>query len=405
METENEVIDIIKKKLENYEEEYVSGAWENFASKQKKKKRIILLKWGTGIAASLLLGWLTFHYIMLNNTINTPERKITTIEKNINIENEKSTAIINNNNTLDSAGRSLKTKSTSSDLKSFAETPVIISESKDGFNINNYVDSPDSNRNISDAAVLTESSGKITDTLKLAYETNKEEDSLKSNLAMYPEDFYSEDENKHDESVEKRKIRFGISLSPGVNFTETSSSLSFSGGLNTSFRLYRNFELSTGILLEQQSVKNYTKNPDVPSDKSRASLLNFDLPINVTWKFFSNRSKSYYISSGISSLAYLNENYENTTYTQEIREVFTMSGGQESIGYELVTVESNTRNTVPSFQTFDIAGRLNIILGLEQHLTNKIRLHVEPYLRIPVTEMAAENLKFTTSGITCKISF
>jgi hypothetical protein len=73
--------------------------------------------------------------------------------------------------------------------------------------------------------------------------------------------------------------------------------------------------------------------------------------------------------------------------------------------HELITKESTVEESAPSFQSFDLAGRLNLIVGMEQRLTPTLRLHVEPYLKIPLSGLASQNLKFTTSGINCKISF
>jgi hypothetical protein len=240
------------------------------------------------------------------------------------------------------------------------------------------------------------------DSLDIIAETNKTGDSTKNRFTDELASIHPE-----NELAAKRKIRFGVSLSPGVNSTQTASSIYFSGGISTSFILNRNFELSTGLQLEQQRVVNNTHpdNSAVPADKSSADLVNLDLPINITWRFFSGKSRSYYLSGGLSSLAYLSENYENTTYTQEIREITTVVGGQEIVRYELVNVESTTQNSISSFKTFDFAGRVNIMFGLQQHLSGNTFLHIEPYLKIPVSGIATENLKFTTSGITCKVSF
>ena len=425
METDKETFKLIKQALENYEEEYIPGSWENFVNKQKKRKKIILWKLGTGIAASFLFGGLAFYSLKLTNNDNpvSDERQITTNETHTHIPDRKDIKNPSDDNSSDLKNGLHATtgKKTSYILKFPEETNVTGVNSKPGKDIhkaNNDVISTKT-ANLTESLTflpaydisktfdkLKSPSEKIPDPLKISLQPDDEEDP-ENKFIPEPTDFYPGEENNKNELTAKRKIRFGINLSPGVNSTQTANALYFSGGISTSFVFYKNFELSTGLQVEHQSVVNgpHANNVGLLVDETRADLINLDLPINITWKFFSNSSKSYYISGGLSSLAYLSENYENTTYTQEIREFVIMEGGQETVSYDLVNVESTTQNSVSSFQSFDVAGRINIILGLEQHLSGKISLHIEPYLKIPISEMTTENLKFTTSGITCKISF
>jgi hypothetical protein len=82
-----------------------------------------------------------------------------------------------------------------------------------------------------------------------------------------------------------------------------------------------------------------------------------------------------------------------------------MNDGVPNVAYQLENVKSVEQETEAPLSTFDFAGRINIIFGFEQHLSSRVFLHLEPYIKIPVSELATQNLKFTTSGITCKISF
>ena len=63
-ETDREIIDLIKDTLESYEEQYILGSWENFIRRRKRRKKLILWFSGAGIAASLLIGWLGFRFIL-----------------------------------------------------------------------------------------------------------------------------------------------------------------------------------------------------------------------------------------------------------------------------------------------------------------------------------------------------
>jgi len=204
-----------------------------------------------------------------------------------------------------------------------------------------------------------------------------------------------------------QKIRFGVSFSPGVASTSTASSFNYSGGINADFDLSRIFRLSTGLQVEHQNVRNESSdNPAwIPSGEMQAELVNLDLPLNLTWKFLIRKSTCYYLSGGISSLIYLSEKYTSTSYTQKMVQTVEMSNGMSNVTYQLENVKTIEQEAEAPLSTVDFAGRINIIFGLEQHLSSRLFLHLEPYIKIPVSELATENLKYTISGITCKISF
>lgn len=412
METDKELTEFIKQTLDGYEEEYIPGAWENFVNKQKKRKRIIIWRLGSGIAATIMFGWLGFYFYHSSHEKNKAlnHKQIVNTEKpkaeKSPVSKEKGSTFAPKN--MSSVQNSELNKgilnSGSSNTRVFRNDNI----STDSVNVSEFysVSTFDDPRDTS--VMQTRPSVKVIDMQELATEADKMDDSIKNRFVAESVNIQLEEENNENEKATKRKIRFGINLSPGFNSTQTASALNFSGGINTNITIFNNLELSTGLQLEHQSVLNnptQKDNTDASADKSRANLVNLDLPINVTWKFYSNDSKSYYISGGVSSLAYLSEKYKNTSYTQELREIVTLEGGQEKITYELVNIESTTKKSVSSFHSFDLAGRVNIIFGLEQHLSEKLFLHVEPFIKIPISGLASENLKFTTSGITCKISF
>jgi hypothetical protein len=143
----------------------------------------------------------------------------------------------------------------------------------------------------------------------------------------------------------------------------------------------------------------------MPAEKTQAMLVDIDIPLNITWKFLIRKSTCYYLSSGISSVAYLSEKYTTTSYSQKVVQVVNMTEGVPNVSYQVETVAKTDQQTNPPLSQFDFAGRVNIIFGYEQHLSSKLFLHIEPYIKIPVTDIAAQDLRFTTSGITCKISF
>lgn len=424
METDRELIELIKRTLDSYEEKYIPGSWENFSNKQKKRKRTIFWRFGTGMAASLMVGWvaLNVYQSMYNNHPENNKKQMVNTESRINTSEKNDTirASYMNSSVSKKKDNMIAKNFSSINLESIKKTTAQFENSnpKNTFVFKAGIILPKANKDSVNHHILTsqnlpdtankyfEPTTRPMDTINIASNTKKTSDSIRKEPVAESLNSQPDGNNQKIITVSKRKVRFGINFSPGVNATQTATSISFSGGINTDIALYSDFQLSTGLQIEYQSVvNNGSSKNSVPANQNRADLINLDLPLNITWKFFSNKTKSYYFSGGISSLAYLDEKYKNTTYTQQLIEITTMEGGHEVITYKVVNTASTVQNTVSPFHTFDFAGRVNIIFGLEQRLSPKLFLHIEPYLKIPISGLSTENLKFTTSGITCKISF
>jgi hypothetical protein len=206
-------------------------------------------------------------------------------------------------------------------------------------------------------------------------------------------------------------VLLGFNLSPGINSTSTGASFNYAGGVNMEIALLPELSLSTGVQIEHQTVEtvNSVANAAIPSDHMNANLTNLDIPINITWRFLTKgvgkEKYSYYISGGVSSLAYLGERYVKTTYRQEVREQLNMVASEAKMTYKLENFATTSENKEEPFNAFDVAGRINLIFGIERKISQDLNLHIEPYVKIPLSGLGSENMKFMTSGITCKISF
>ena len=220
-----------------------------------------------------------------------------------------------------------------------------------------------------------------------------------------------ESDDIRGKNLKKKKVLLGFNLSPGINSTSTGASFNYAGGVNLEIALLPELSLSTGVQIEHQTVEtvNSVANAAIPSDHMNANLTNLDIPINITWRFLTKgvgkEKYSYYISGGVSSLAYLGERYVKTTYRQEVREQLNMVASEAKMTYKLENFATTSENKEEPFNAFDVAGRINLIFGIERKISQDLNLHIEPYVKIPLSGLGSENMKFMTSGITCKISF
>jgi len=411
-EKDRELAGLIRQALEDHEEAYVPGSWENFAGKRKKKRRLFLWRLSSGVAASLLGAWLLLQFLsprVADNFVGTnlekpatsvPETKELSdtagVYRKPVVADNKAPAVSQNKKQLQSKPKAPVVGPDPSKSEGTKARQLVKSEKKI-FDIGTN-DSLQSNKLL----------GNVRDD---AINTAQEKESpgpLKHDSVILADNLKAISENQRRHSPFNDNVRLGIHFSPGFNSTPSNSSFYFSGGLSADFRLTSTIALSTGIQFERQNVvEGSPGNPlQEPIKQTSADLYCLDLPMNLTWKFYRNKLTSYYIAGGLSSLVYVGEDYQNKTTTQELKETTVIrEDGQEVIEYELITKESTVKESVSSFQSFDLAGRLNLIIGLEQRLTPRLHLHVEPYVKIPLSGLASQNLKFTTSGITCKVSF
>jgi hypothetical protein len=420
METDNELVRQIRETLNNYQEEYIPGSWERFTGKQKKQKRLVIIRWGIGFAASLIVGLIATYSVFNQNKISHQHQNQMTIKNNVHVnENKPNTVIVNkaesyktipeNQTNLLVKNQGKETQNDDSDEMLIGQNELNNADRNDGNQINNLLIAnklnnvqekveiiPDS----SDLNVLyaNEANSAIKDSNKAPVILSQAQ--IDSALMAYqkPLPAIIEEEN----SDGKRRVWFGVNLSPGINSTQSAVAMNYGGGVNTDITLFGDVSLSTGMQLEKQNIVDNGSNSDMPAGGVEADFLTIDVPINITWKFSSNKRRSFYVSSGVSSMAYIDQKYENTNYQYMLVET---TNDDWSNSYQLAENKETRQTEKEPFETFNFAGRINILFGVEQQLSAKFNLHVEPFVKIPVTGLGSENLKFTTSGITCKVTF
>lgn len=403
--------------LTGHEEEYVEGAWENFDAMRRRKKLIYRLS-ATGVAAALVLGFLGI------SVLSQPDSSLPMVADNV-----EQPAMVVEQPAVDDEQPVVKKEIKLKDVIAqkvtsrgvvaqnvVAKNVAIQNVEPQNVAVQNIVNQDVVTRNVAEQKVETQNIATQTESTQTAKENN-----TKDSVILLPAQRYNFDEGRklnERKQVEKR-IRLGVNLSPGVNSTASSSTFNYAGGVNVEIKLAKNLQLSTGVQLEHQDVENRSSVRSMsqpameagavvtylPPSHISASITNLDIPLNIKWNFINTRSTGYYVAAGVSSLAYLRESYKTTTYRQELREKTLTEGTEKITTFGLENVPTITTNTVSQSRTPDIAGRFNLIFGIEQRISPTLRLHVEPFMKIPLTGLATENLMFTTGGVTFKVSF
>lgn len=432
MKIDNELTDLIKKTLSEHEESYVEGAWENFVYQQKRRRRVLYWRISSSVAACLLLG-LLFISIPGGDPARQKGTPAQITAESISGSNEdisqikestqkragyNNTGMVNLSDNAEEINKSknveegekfgnVDNSKTLVKNKKKAPQTVLEKEGRDLIAENMPDKMPEK---------TTAQSPAVTDKEKEAAAIQKSEPSEKVVAIQEKEkQEYTFDIRESDDvrgkNLKKKKVLLGFNLSPGINSTSTGASFNYAGGVNMEIALLPELSLSTGVQIEHQTVEtvNSVANAAIPSDHMNANLTNLDIPINITWRFLTKgvgkEKYSYYISGGVSSLAYLGERYVKTTYRQEVREQLNMVASEAKMTYQLENFATTSENKEEPFKAFDVAGRINLIFGIERKISQDLNLHIEPYVKIPLSGLGSENMKFMTSGITCKISF
>ncbi len=199
------------------------------------------------------------------------------------------------------------------------------------------------------------------------------------------------------------KFSLGIYAGPHLNFANGSNTLlGFEAGVSTDFQLSKKLKLSSGLGLIQNKLfyqNNFSNNniyasiPAYPSANSsqviinsttlnnlNASLLQLDVPINLVYNFLPGKN-SIAVLAGLSSGTFVKESYQ----------------------YNYVNTTNNLQNS-KSFQSFYLLKTLNVAAQFGLPI-KKYNLQVEPFIKVPLGGVTAQQLKFGEAGINLKFYF
>ncbi|PKO98192.1 MAG: hypothetical protein CVU13_11475 [Bacteroidetes bacterium HGW-Bacteroidetes-8] len=397
MSKEKEIGDVIKEALNGHEESYIDGAWESFTSKRKRRALIYRLS-ASGIAAAVLLG------LIIIGTLNQTQPETIIAQKEPVKVIETPQQIVAQSQPMVAPATAV-----SSTASSVSSTNIIAQNS--GKNEEAEVKATAVTES-QKAAAVTESQKAVAVT-EPQPQTQKQPTNQLNNQPLTQLNSLTTTESAPQSSQRDsklgsgRRVRIGVNVAPGFNTTADASAFNYSGGVNVEIPLSKKLQISTGVLLEHSNVdeRSSPRNAAVPSYQTIASLTNLDIPVNITWKISSYKKTSYYVGAGLSALAYLSENYTTTTRTQLLRENTSFDGDEYISTYRLETVERVTTSSGSPYSAFDIGGRVNLIFGVEQRLTPKLNLSVEPFMKIPISGLATKNMIYTTGGVTFKVTF
>lgn len=363
-----DIIDNLITSLKNYNENYVEGLWENFLEKRKRKKRkkrkILVIQFVSGIAASLLVGYLSItairHAMEENhdyNAANSDTNKIQTEEI----------------------------------------TPMAVLKSRpDNRNLSaEIIEIPvENNQNI--VAIDTSPEIKYSQVQVINPDSsvfNNEKNELividKTPNGFQEDRYHSQNTDISDmESVDNstvKKFSIGFVVNEAINSTAMSSNISYAFGIVNDVRLSHNISLNTGIIFGKYNL-DYTSNTGtfgIPNDEpisTGVELVCFDIPLNLKIKLKEMKKSNIFITSGVSTLVFIRESYN-----------------QQFLFEEPVT-------TTYRFENINFSGQFNLSFGWQYKIFKETHISIETYTKLPLYKLAENNLVFYQTGFSLRIS-
>lgn len=405
----------IKTELLNHTEQYEEGAWEDFLSRKKKKKKRVFYWHLTGIASSVAL-IISFSIFFLKEDITIP---IKNSERILDKETPSSK--------IPSLENILKDSQKVQEIEKIKRNPVAITSN------------PIENRESSKEDIILDSLpyGSISKT-KLTNIVPKEKQVLdsaivfqnKKNQSLVVTDSISEDklgllaianeleENDDDESEleekQSSKFQMGLLVSPsfGTDKSNARSMASSNIGAGVSMDIpikSSDFSINTGVIFNILNASNedllvFTEGElENETTDLEISQLNIDIPLNIVYTI-PNKKKNLFVMAGISSYVTLSENQETqTTTTHEIEVIREIGGIIEvtTVTESVVSTESSQEKT----GKFIPLGAINISFGYRAKLTDHLKYEIQPFYKYPLKSLTTNDFKVPTAGIALKLIF
>lgn len=183
-----------------------------------------------------------------------------------------------------------------------------------------------------------------------------------------------------------------VLASPDINGVNTfqNSKVGTNAGLMFSIGVSKKFTISTGAVYAKKpyitNFDNYHSSYRFRTDPTNvtADCRVLDIPINIDYLLYSKAKNKFSIGSGLSSYIMLRENYH---YNYEY------PGTAGPTDYNIIN-----RNR-------HILGVLNLDATYQRQLNSKLSIGVEPYLKIPLTNIGASQVKLQSTGVAVGVTW
>jgi len=395
-----DLFDSIKKIALEHEEPYKIGSWETFSEKRKKKKSLTIWPFIiSGLAATLIIGLFIAPQILDNENIKESSQNSSSrfeFPEIIPLSDTTTTKIIKaKKKTKPEQLKKEITKTENINVNTVKQDKTIINpkelekeKAKNEIQLSevHQIEKYTYEKNDSITIVSNDSVKESKQQIKLAYELIK--------------DFEEETSKKG------KRLKFGFLISPLMTSNKEGSNVGISTGIQTYVPISGIVSVSSGLTFSHQKIENvYTNHNSINQPVLlTSSLFSFDIPINLKINLKKTKNRESYLLAGISSVGYLSERNTYTYKHEEIAQVITEIGGQEVTTFQTIMTEKSIEKNESPFSSFDFAGFLNISYGIKSSFTKNTYITFAPFVKLPLSNLTSNNLKYACGGMSLIIS-
>jgi hypothetical protein len=412
--SEEELITHIKNSLADHEEEYAPGAWENFNKVEIERPSVLL--WITRISAAaalLLIGFGTFFYLRndnitnkFNNTVvkNSPAISAPKSSVRTNRQNEGAAQLESN-----SAGKSDEVKITGN--SAIAQSIAAINEQLPMTNLN------------SDLVISSNSTAFQEQTIQqpnTAISTVADQPLAQIKKPITIDEFLdrenkleSANSHKKDKQVISNKWDLGVVVAPSFGNTDQ---LNMGYGISMAYNLNDKISLSSGLSYNEMGASKKIAGNSAPNSPSANGLVNdtkalksvntrvsgIDIPLELRY----NLSNRFYANVGVSAFAVINQQ-QNNVYLQGTvvqRSATNLAGDVQTQSF-LITEQVSEKAPETISPNSKMIGFYNFSFGYKQKLSKDKSIGIEPFMKVPMSNVTKENLRLLGTGLKVKFDF
>lgn len=448
----NSLTGYIRAKLQDHEEPYRLGAWQEFQRHQTQKKRRSIFKKVSAAAASLLLASLLFLSWTLADreifyaSVEQPATEIAPDRDAPSVfgvdELPDVSPEVSVNGITEQRSESPDTSPSHNvdlepidELSADTEPPVYTGPNRNMSLLAGGIDSgsfPGLN-----SAMMASKAEQVLSAARSRLAADGEEDlfypgkveftSVKGNLtaieaedkdeiiqlAAYTERQLPGHEEQYLQIKTERSIslpKLGLGYVPHVSMHQSTADFGMGAGIHIDWELASGLYLSSGFYLAQNRLeineKQSTEFLRTTMDnydhiETAARLLSVEIPITLRYRVANN----VFASIGISSATFLDENYEyRFQYQQEQERVVLNDEDELQKTMTTVLITETQSQSEPSFNTFHLPAFYTVSVGYQQPVFEKRILTVEPFLKVPAGRLATRGIRYSAAGVQMMVS-
>jgi hypothetical protein len=389
----------MKDVLQEYEEPYMEGAWEQFSAKEKGRN-MPYWPWAAAAALFLIVGSL---WLLTNNQQSEPLQQKIALRRSSVLPEEKKPLKTGPKGQTELSNVKQSTKNIEKEQATVNSGPEAESGRFPAIDVQEPMIAESSltaQASLSNPAIASAEVRPI--------EKRQAEAATDKFMNFLIDQGKAVEKGKKSEATAKLKSAskwgFGVEILPTVS----EAALNVGAGLTTQYRLSDHFSLGSGIsYVELQAGKALTPGVSLLSTRQLQSVdANFraiDIPLNLVY----NINKNLYTAVGVSYFNVLKEDRQNTFVSERQVSAFSTD--------PVTGIAANTRTFVsettqePADETLlngkSYLGFFNFSVGRKQELFKKYNIFIEPFIKVPVGKLSQQELKMMNGGMKFRLAF